>query len=82
MMLLNSKEQVNGTHCVKSVQMRSFSGPYFPAFGLNSNQKKHRIWTLFTQCQLYSLGKEILILKYISTVFQFNMSHFRKTHGV
>ena len=52
MMLLNPKEQVNGTHCVKSVQMRSFSGPYFPAFRLNSNQKKHRIWTLFTQCQL------------------------------
>ena len=23
-------------HCVKSVQIRSFSGPYFPAFGLNT----------------------------------------------
>ena len=22
-------------HCVKSVHIRSFSGPYFPAFGLN-----------------------------------------------
>ena len=22
-------------HCVKSVPIRSFSGPYFPAFGLN-----------------------------------------------
>ena len=22
-------------HCVKSVRIRSFSGPYFPAFGLN-----------------------------------------------
>ena len=27
-----------------------FSGPYFPAFGLNTDQKKLRIWTLFTQC--------------------------------
>ena len=27
----NKKEQ----HCVKSVQMRSFSGPYFPVLGLN-----------------------------------------------
>ena len=27
-----------------------FSGPYFPAFGLNRDQKKLRIWTLFTQC--------------------------------
>ena len=23
-------------HCVKSVQIRSFSGPYFPVFGLNA----------------------------------------------
>ena len=23
-------------HCVKSVQIRSFSGPYFPVFGLNT----------------------------------------------
>ena len=23
-------------HCVKSVRIRSYSGPYFPAFGLNS----------------------------------------------
>ena len=23
-------------HCVKSVRFRSFSGPYYPAFGLNS----------------------------------------------
>ena len=24
------------THCVKNVRIRSFSGPYFPAFGLNT----------------------------------------------
>ena len=23
-------------HCVKSLHIRSFSGPYFPAFGLNT----------------------------------------------
>ena len=23
-------------HCVKSVQIRCFSGPYFPVFGLNT----------------------------------------------
>ena len=38
-----------------------FSGPYFPAFGLNTeryrvsqkntDQKKLHIWTLFTQCE-------------------------------
>ena len=25
-----------------------FSGPFFPVFGLNTEQKKIRIWTLFT----------------------------------
>ena len=36
-------------HCVKSVQIRSFFGPYFPAFGLNTDQKKLRIRTFFRQ---------------------------------
>ena len=30
-------------HCVKSVRSRSFSGPYFPAFGLNTG-KSIRMW--------------------------------------
>ena len=25
-------------HCVKSVRIQSFSGPYFPAFGLNTRK--------------------------------------------
>ena len=25
-------------HCVKSVRIRSYSGPYFPAFGLNTER--------------------------------------------
>ena len=32
-----------------------FSGPYFPAFGLNTDQKKLRIWTLFTQWGMFSI---------------------------
>ena len=31
-------------HCVKSVRIQSFSGPYFP------HSKKLRMWKLFTQC--------------------------------
>ena len=27
--------------CVKCVQIRSFSGPYFPAFGLNRRDTSH-----------------------------------------
>ena len=26
---------LSAVHCVKSVRIRSYSGPYFPAFGLN-----------------------------------------------
>ena len=26
------------SHCVKSVRIRSYSGPYFPAFGLNTER--------------------------------------------
>ena len=28
----------NPIHCVKSVRIRSYSGPYFPAFGLNTER--------------------------------------------
>ena len=35
----------NLNHCVKSVYIWSFSGPYFPTFGL----EKLRTWTFFTQ---------------------------------
>ena len=32
------QEKNDKKHCVKSVRIRSFSGPYFPAFGLNTDQ--------------------------------------------
>ena len=45
----------------KSIQIWSFSGPYFPVFGLNTGQKKLRVWTLFTQLmvQIQSIIKEV-----------------------
>ena len=30
--------QNSNTHCVKSVRIWSFSGPHFPAFGLNTER--------------------------------------------
>ena len=36
-----TQKQVCNLHCVKSVRIRSFSGPYFPAFGLS--KKKYSI---------------------------------------
>ena len=29
-------------HCVKSVRIQSFSGPYYPAFGLNEKTERER----------------------------------------
>ena len=29
------------SHCVKSVRIRSYSGPHFPAFGLNISEYGH-----------------------------------------
>ena len=31
-------KKISNTHCVKSVRIRSFSSPYFPAFGLNTER--------------------------------------------
>ena len=40
------------THCVKSVEIRSFSSSYFPVFSPNTGKyrrEKLLIWTLFAQ---------------------------------
>ena len=50
-----------------------FSGPYFPSFGQNTDQRKRRIWTLLSQCILCK--KYIWILKFMSIP----LSKFRKS---
>ena len=54
-------KELKEVHCVKSVRVRSFSGRFFPAFGLNTERnvfkpsarkyrpEKLQIGTLFTQ---------------------------------
>ena len=56
-------------HCVKSVRIRSYSGPHFPAFGLNKNcEYKHfsrnDYKIAFDKIQVKKLNK----LKYILDV--------------
>ena len=36
-------------HCVKSVRIRSYSGPYFPAFGLSTERYFCRVYLRFFQ---------------------------------
>ena len=49
--ILSKQVTISVTHCVKSVRIRSYSGPYFPAFGLNNTEYGHflRSDTLTTQ---------------------------------
>ena len=36
--IFREREHWSEIHCVKGVHIRSFSGPYFPAFGLNTER--------------------------------------------
>ena len=47
-----------------------FSGPYFPAFGLNTDQKKLRIWTLFSQWQRFPWTCVIWIIPKLNTAWK------------
>ena len=44
------------------------SGSYFPVFGLNTDQKKHRIWTVFTQWR----SKKLHALAWIAKCMDIN----------
>ena len=37
------------THCIKGVRIRSYSGPHFSAFGLNTDQNNSKCG-LFVRC--------------------------------
>ena len=56
---------LSSSHCVKSVHIRSFSGPYFPAFGLNTDQKNSE-YGHFSHIVFYLVYKH---LKVVSVTF-------------
>ena len=39
-------------HCVKSDRIRSYSGPHFPAFGLNTPYNSNIVRTIRTECSV------------------------------
>ena len=64
-----------------------FSGLYFPVFGLNADQEKPSIWTLFTQCVSVSFLRvtdpkpETLLKKKLrQRYFPVNFAKFSRTH--
>ena len=50
------KHRIINHHCVKSVCIRSYSGPYFPAFGLNT--EKYGV-SLRIQCECEKIRTKI-----------------------
>ena len=46
---------ISKVHCVKTVQIRSYFWSVFSLFGLNTDQKKLSIWTLFTQWSYFHI---------------------------
>ena len=46
--LLLQKKLIKTTHYVKSVRIRSYSGPHFPAFGLNIQSECGKMRTRVT----------------------------------
>ena len=66
-------EKLGLLHCVKGVRIWRFSGPYFPAFGL----EKLQIQTLFTQYYLYFLKQNILSVRTNLQVFSIALADFR-----
>ena len=51
---LETKAIIWSTHCVKSVRIRSYSGPHFPAFELNTETEYGGIYAVTIKENLLS----------------------------
>ena len=78
------------SHCVKSVQMRKygvFSGPYFPVFGLNTEEKGKYLQyfddfiATSSSCKFFTLVTSFYKTRYIGSLFIMHFLSFRKTFG-
>ena len=85
--IFNEKRFCYLQHCVKSVSIRSFSGPHFSEFGLNKKiyikmRESVRIWTLFTWCKSNKyLSRKIKVSIIIVIIYQF-YSHFHPINDI
>ena len=46
-------------HCVKSVRIRSYSGPHFPAFGMNTDQNNSKYEHFLRSEQYTTRGQQL-----------------------
>ena len=54
-------------HCIKSVHFRSFSGPYFPAFGLN--KERYEVMVARRRRKVKSTKIVLKVLSYIRILY-------------
>ena len=69
------------SHCVKSVRIRSFSGPYFPAFKVNTERYEvsHRIQS---QCvKIRTRKTQITYTFHAVSIFKDIMLHAQRLHN-
>ena len=71
----------NNGHCVKSVLIRSFSGPNFPEFGLNTDQKNSE-YGHFSRCGQCKIKNRILIQlpSYMCTMYWCSFQNCNRTY--
>ena len=77
-------------HCVKSIHIRSFSGPYFIAFGLNTEWYRSTYLSVFSQnvwkygpekLRIWTLFTQWLLARYLP-IKRGNWYHFKVILGV
>ena len=79
-------------HCVKKVRIRSFSGPYFPAFRLNTERysgslriqsKCRKIRTRKTPNTnlFYAVAGSFILLSFLLALFRIRCQKFDKLHN-
>ena len=54
-------------HCIKSVHFRSFSGPYFPTFGLN--KERYEVMVARRRRKVKSTKIVLKVLSYIRILY-------------
>ena len=69
-------------HCEKSIRIRSFSGPYFPAFELNMERNLFRFSPNARKCgpeklQIWTLSRKCSIRKFLDSIFRYLRVVFR-----
>ena len=75
--VLLSQNILKNKHFLKSVNIRSYSGPYFPAFGLNTNQNNSeyghfKFLYMLLSCTyqtIYTLCHHVLYIHSLSMIF-------------